>query len=243
MANPPSPVHCPQLSAAALVAFDFAVWRCCFACFVAVVLVVFLYVFSRRIFFPLLLLLLLLFWLQHTQQLFVHTFAWQNNFAGPQIRNLQPVVGVAPIPLSLSLSLLLLPRMHCGFCCIIIMLRLHPLPPSLPPSTRHTEYELILLLMLLEKHLPCLWWCLGKNRWPGWKLKLLWFERLLNLCAASLFRRLLVFFQHGIWACLKGDFNWFCLEVAKCSQRDVCKIEIFSPKVNYWNFLLRMSFL
>lgn len=101
MAKPPSPVYCPQLSAAALVAFDFAVWRCCFACFVAVVLVVFLYVFSRRIFFPLLL-LLLLFWLQHTQQLFVHTFAWQNNFAGPQIRNLQPVEGVAPIPLSLA---------------------------------------------------------------------------------------------------------------------------------------------
>lgn len=105
MAKPPSPVYCPQLSAAALVAFDFAVWRCCFACFVAVVLVVFLYVFSRRIFFSLLLLLLLLFWLQHTQQLFVHTFAWQNNFVGPQIRNLQPVEGVAPIPLSLSLSL------------------------------------------------------------------------------------------------------------------------------------------
>lgn len=44
-----------------------------------------------------------------------------------------------PLYLSLSLSLLL-PRMHCGFCCIIIMLRLHPLPPGLTPSPFHTPH-------------------------------------------------------------------------------------------------------
>lgn len=47
------------------------------------------------------------------------------------------------------------------------MLRLHaPCTPSAstpfptPPALAlHIAPELILLLMLLEKHLPCLWWC------------------------------------------------------------------------------------
>lgn len=136
MAKPPSPVYCPQLSAAALVAFDFAVWRCCFACFVAVVLVVFLYVFSRRIFF-------------HccccccfgcnTRNSFLFTLSpGKTILSGPKSETCSQSREL-PLYLSLSLSLLL-PRMHCGFCCIIIMLRLHPLPPGLTPSPFHTPH-------------------------------------------------------------------------------------------------------
>lgn len=138
MAKPPSPVYCPQLSAAALVAFDFAVWRCCFACFVslvAVVVVVFLYVFSRRIFFSIAAVVVAVLVATHATAFCSHfrlakQFCWAPNQKPAASRGSCPYT-------SLSLSLLL-PRMHCGFCCIIIMLRLHPLPPGLPPSPFHT---------------------------------------------------------------------------------------------------------